>query len=214
MLLLNSTLNEVDLKSIVAEGRVMCVNFSHLQNDLFHLKYLHTLLNYGPTNYVNTGIDKLVAISSVSNIHHPQILSFFPTVVTLSDPSYHWLNEIKKQLDLTEPVELLSRQLRCQQLWVNGEISNTWYQPVTNQVEDFSQTKGIYRRFQNEHGIEGINWIRSLTKQDVKDLFTRETELQTNCDLINNNYSFIDYTHFIKWYKLVPNLQLEKVLEP
>lgn len=202
MILLDSTLNEIDFNSIVSEGRVLCINFSHLQNDLYHLEYLHPLLH--------NGLDKIVAISSVSNIHHKQISIYFPDVITLSDPNYLWFQHLKNTQNLNNSLDTLSHSLKCQQLWVDGEINNFWHQSVDNQLAEFYRLKK-YNSFK-QFGKEGVNWLTSLKKENMIQLFNSDTDFSMNCDLKENDYSFLKFAYALKWYKLIPNNDLEKAL--
>ena len=202
MLLLDSTLKKIDFNSIISKGRVLCVNYSHLQNDLHHLEYLHPFLK--------KGLDKIVAISSISNIHHPHIASYFSDVVTLSDPSNLWLQQIKETENLNESLSVLSHHLKCQQLWVDGQVKKFWYQPVESQLDEFINLKK-YNLFKHL-GKGGVDWLTSLNKKNLEHLFNRQTELHINGDMNKNDYSFTDFVLTLKWYKLIPNDELRKAL--
>ena len=201
MLLLNSTFDEVDFHSLVGDGRVLCVNISHIQNDLYHLEYLYPFLE--------KGLDKILAISSRFDIHHPTINSYFPNIITLSDPNFLWIDSVRKRNSFQTTNRALSKKLKCQQVWCEGKQTHFFYQPYENQLEDFIKLEK-YKSFKR-FGTKGVNWLKKQTKVELEQFFDWETEFQTNCDVLNSDYSFIDYLNLLQWYKLVPNKDLEKL---
>ena len=209
MILLDSTLSSVDFMSLVSEGRSLCINIHDIQDDECHLNYCNTL--------IGTKVDRVLAISGRFNIHHPCISVDYPNIITLSDPDHLWLSlcnhiiwldNIKTTYETNYTTDFLSRNLRCQQLWVEGKLANFWHQPLDNQYEGLVQTKNLTQRIFYIAGKDGVNFLSSMTKDSIEDLFYRRSDKLMNCDTVEHDYLFARVIDALLWYKLIPNYDL------
>lgn len=200
MILLDSTLSPVDFMSLVSKGRSLCVNIHDIQNDVYHLKYL--------TKLVGDKVDRVFAISGRFNIHHPSIQVNFPNIFTLSDHNHDWLGHLKTTYNLNYTTDFLSKNLRCQQLWVDGVLTNFWYQPLEDHWKNFLQEKNITYTINKIVGREGVEFLQTLNPDSIEELFSRDSEKLMNCDTLNHDLTFARVIDALLWYKLVPNQSL------
>ena len=196
MILLDSTLSSVDFMSLVSEGRSLCINIHDIQDDECHLNYCNTL--------IGTKVDRVLAICGRFNVHHPIIGVSHPIITTLSDPKHSWLKSLKLDYSTT----FLSQNLRCQQLWTDGVCKNLWYQPLNNHYDGLVQTKNVTQRIFNIAGRDGVNFLSSMTKDSIENLFHRRSDKLMNCDTMEHDYSFARVIDALLWYKLIPNYDL------
>jgi hypothetical protein len=203
MKLLDSTLSQIDFFNLVSQGRTMCVNISHLHNDLYNLDYLYSLLG--------DKFDQLVAISGRFNIHHPHLKTFYPKIITLSDNNFEWLGNLHVNHLPTFDTKYLSNKLRCQQLWQDGEEIAFWYQPLENHWKSFINFGNTTYLFNKHFGKHGVEWIKSLNPLELEFLFDPISDVETNKEPLIDNFKFMDFLPLFLWYKLVPNKDLEKL---
>jgi hypothetical protein len=194
--MLDAQLNFIDFNTVVQNGTSLVVHVTEPALDLYHLRYCTTL-----------SVDRVIAIESAGlKLIHPEFAAHFDDIITLSDDDHEWLKPTISQIDTTQTITQLSESLRLQQLWVDGELMNQWHQPLDNHWKSFITHPTAKNRFRSQFGAEGIAWLRSQNPHD-------ET---VNFELHGRTHNRVDpaggYKEFLKWYALVPNPQLQNIL--
>lgn len=195
--MLDSKLTSIDFNTLVQNGTSLVVHVTEPALDLYHLRYCTTL-----------SVDRVIAIESAGlRVIHPILAAHFDNLITLSDDDHQWIKYTCSHIDTTQTVTQLVESLRLQQLWVDGECINQWHQPLDNHWKSFVTHPTAKNRFRAYFGLEGVAWLRSQNPHDESVIFEIHGRTHNRKNLANK------YHEFLKWYALVPNLELEKILD-
>jgi len=144
----------------------------------------------------------VVLINSKDNfLLHLMIETFGLEMDTYIDTSQGLISQLKEQWDISVEVNELASFFRFQILYHEGKLVNTWRQPSSDQWNHFLRDRKSFKAFYKKFGSNGILWLRDQ-KKDNNLLWTGTT----SC-LVRKNFEF---DLFLKYYKLMPNPELEK----
>lgn len=195
--MLDANLTPIDFDTVVQNGTSLVVHITEPALDLYHLRYCTTL-----------SVDRVIAVETAGlRIIHPTFAAHFDALITLSDDDHSWLKTAINTINTTQTLTQLTESLRLQQLWVDGECINQWHQPLDNHWKSFVTHPTAKNRFKAYFGLEGVAWLRSQNPHDESVIFEIHGRTYNRSNLANR------YHEFLKWYALVPNLELQKILD-
>jgi hypothetical protein len=152
--------------------------------------------------YLNELECRVVLINSKDNtLLHLMIETFDLDIGTYTDPSRGLVSNLKDRWGISTGVEDLSGFFRFQLLYNKGKIVNEWRQPITDQWNHFLGDREAFKRFYNKFGSYGIKWLQDQ-KKDNNLLWTGPSSVFVR--------KYRDLDLFLKYYKLMPNFELEK----
>ena len=194
----NDGRRSVGFRDIVATGTVIV---SHAVDPLGELPYYKYLRDLG---------HRTVLITSKDNpILHMMSDSHELGAETYTDPSRHLITDLRQRWQLRPTVDQLVRLLRFQMLYIDGRLVQHWLQPVEDQWRAFLADRESFKRFQRKFGSFGVKWLRDQDK-DNHLLWSSYNQLTAYSRMMTAPSAGIDL--FLKFYRLMPNTQLEKML--
>ena len=190
--MLDSNLQSTDFESHIKSGTSLVVHLTEPALDVYHLTYC-----------ANVAVDRVIGIeTSQTYLFHPHVRAYFPKIITLSDDDHTWFSQAC--VNHSQPLAELSHYFRFQQLWRDGKLVKQWEQPYDKPMEKFKRDVNQTHRFFKLFGHAGVDWLKHSDLEDAdwfwKDQFSTYHRTQSL------------YIEFLKWYALVPNLELQKFL--
>lgn len=195
--LIDKDFNEISFRSIVGKGTVIV---SHTVDPLVELPYYQYLHSLG---------QRVVLVNSKdSPLSHMMAMTHGLSLETYTDPNCNLISKLKEQWNLSPSHKDLTRLLRFQILYVDGQEVDSWHLPVVDQWKHFMEDRGSFKRFVNQFGTYGIKWLREQDKDDHL-LWTGFNQVAYSRSITTPN---LEFDLFFKHYTLMPNKQLEKKL--
>jgi hypothetical protein len=189
--------NEVSFGSVIRTGSAIV---AHTVDPLAELPYLEYLSGLGQRVILVASKD--IPLLHIMNDVHQLGLECY------TDPDRHLITELKQRWDLEPDSRSLTRLLRFQLLYVDGQEMGSWQQPVTEQWKHFLADKPAVKRFIHKFGSHGVKWLQEQDKNDHL-LWTGNNQAVYGIPI---NCPYDDFDVFFKYYKLMPNTALEKQL--
>jgi len=189
--------NEVSFGSVIRTGSAIV---AHTVDPLSELPFLEYLSGLGQRVILVASKD--IPLLHIMNDVHQLGLECY------TDPDRHLITELKQRWDLEPDSRSLTRLLRFQLLYVDGQEMGAWQQPVTEQWKHFLADKPAVKRFIHEFGSHGVKWLQGQDKNDHL-LWTGNNQEVYGIPI---NCPYASFDVFFKYYKLMPNTELEKQL--
>ena len=196
MLLQSSFSTSVDLNTLTSQGISLILYSPHYMNDYQFRQYCARF---------ETQVDRIILISALNNLVHLYGEIYHPNWITLYDNNYEWIS----QYSHVAKIDRLVDELRCKELWINGQITDQCFQPLNNQWYHFKKWL--------KHHPESRSWISSVCRSKEDEKWLAE---QIN---IENDYLFYSgvrqkffghphrhITNALQWYNLIPISELKK----
>ena len=183
---------------VIRHGHTVVAHTFDPVSELPHYQYLSSL------------DANVVLISSRNNpFMYAWINSQFPDMAVYIDTQLDLVSQLKQLWQLEPPEQDLVHLLRFQMLFSDGELQQCWYQPVTDHWQSFLGNRTVVKKFYDQFGTWGFKWLRDQDKtHDV--LWTSTTPAGS----YSHSYTLSKKTDFfLKFYNLVPNSGLEKILK-
>jgi hypothetical protein len=194
--MLDANLTSIDFDTVVQNGTSLVVHVTEPALDLYHLRYCTTL-----------SVDRVIAVETAGlRIIHPTFAAHFDALITLSDDDHSWLKTAINTINTTQTLTQLTESLRLQQLWIDGVLTHQWHQPLNNHWKSFVTHSTAKNRFRAQFGQEGVDWLLSQNPQDESVIFEIHGRTHHRVDPAGQ------YKDFLKWYALVPNRELENII--
>ena len=186
----------VSFQSLISTGTVIVTHAIDPLAELEYYQYLH-------------GLNQRVIVinSKRSPLLHMMADTHQLRLETYTDPDLNLVSRLKQQWALTPDAKALTRLLRFQIMYVDGEEQQSWHQPVVDQWKHFMADKEAVKRFINRYGTWGVKWLKEQDKDDTL-LWTSFNQMAYSRP-INCPWGFD--VHF-KYHMLMPNTQLENKL--
>ena len=186
----------VSFQSLISTGTVIVTHAIDPLAELEYYQYLH-------------GLNQRVIVinSKQSPLLHMMADTHQLRLETYTDPELNLISRLKQQWALTPDAKALTRLLRFQIMYVDGEEQQSWHQPVVDQWKHFMADKEAGKRFINRYGTWGVKWLKEQDKDDTL-LWTSFNQMAYSRP-INCPWGFD--VHF-KYHMLMPNTQLENKL--
>ena len=202
---IDSNLEPIDTKDIISKGITLMV---HSATDLV---FEHTFLEYCNKLQKDYNIDRVLVVNSAgSNLFHPHIQTYWPNFITVGDPELQHIIKLKKLWDLPRTPEELVKVLRYQILLKDGDVINSWRQPVTDHWSSFMKNKKAMMQFILEWKVYGAKFIREQEKGSGKNIWERVANWKSTP---NTEGIHLGIIKFLYYYNLLPNKQLEETLK-
>jgi hypothetical protein len=163
--------------------------------------------------YLDSLDHRVVLVTSKDNpLAHLMTETYGLAIETYTDPDQNLITHLKQQWSLEPDVSTLVRQLRFQMLCVHGKEARTWIQPSSEQWKHFLADRTAVKKFYKQFGSYGVKWIQEQDKNDHRLWNIRfglsQTEYGQKMYTGTGNIDF-----FMKFYKLLPNEELEAELK-
>lgn len=198
----NNQLDEIEFHPVVQQGVSLCIHTPDLQRDFQFRQWCDT---------ISPLVDRIVAISSQNHLVHQSIRVWYPTWTTLSDLNWHWITDSMSR-EMIQPTEETVARWRTQQIWLNGEMIQQWYQPIDNEWHHFSQWLKSLDSPQS--------WINSQVRDNSDFLWIQQQFQLKRDDLFRTTIrsKWIPHAdhlraHPFQWYRLIPNPELVDVVQ-
>jgi len=196
--LIDRDFNEISFRSIVDTGTVIV---SRTVDPLVELPYYQYLQSLG---------QRVVLVNSkASPLLHMMVIGHGLGFDTYTDPACNLIGKLKEQWNLSPSHKDLTRLLRFQILYVDGQEIDSWHLPVVDQWKHFMEDRESVKKFVNQFGTYGVEWLR---EQDKNDHLLWTGFNQAAYSLPDPICPRTDFDLFFKHYKLMPNKQLEQKL--
>jgi len=205
---IDKNLNTVNLKDVIGLDTCLVIPFHD------H-KLEYPIQEYSDQLRQHFGI-RIVVIGSQDNLVHPTMASFWPDFVTVSTSGLQFIEQIKQQLNLPRTTGELKKIIKCQLLFDQGKLIYSNYQPVQNYHANLLANKAAMKTVINSWGLNYAQFImNTMDRSDQNFIWEPATNfMQASSDPEyygkNMSMMFVRYLHS---YKLVPNTDLEKILE-
>lgn len=196
--LVDPEFNKVSFQSIISTGKVIVSSSVDPLVELPYYQYLSGL----PARIV-------LVISKDSPLLHMMAMTHNLNIETYTDPSCNLVSNLKEHWNLSPSHKDLTRLLRFQILYVNGQKVDAWHNPVVDQWKHFMEDSESVKKFVNQFGTYGVEWLR---EQDKNDHLLWTGFNQAAYSLPDPICPRLDFDLFFKHYKLMPNKQLEQKL--
>jgi hypothetical protein len=189
---------EISFRELVSTGTSIVSNTVDVLSELPYLQYLEGL-----------GHRVIVVDSKNRELLHAMADTHDLRIETYTDPAHNLIKRFKEQWDLSPDHHALTRILRFQILYVDGEEVGTWQQPVTEQWKDFLSNRTAVKSFIRRFGAYGTKWLNEQDKND------NLPWTSYGSSAYGHRASGIDarFEQFLRYYKLMPNKQLTEVLK-
>lgn len=181
-------------QSLVSTGTVVVSHAVDVMAELPYYRYLEDL-----------GTKVIMVDSKASPVLHMMAETHGLQMGTYTDPQQNLVKTIKQKLQLDTELRSLTRLMRFQILYVDGNEVDTWHQPVSHQWKNFIEDKVAVKRFINKFGSFGVKWMQEQDKE-ANVIWTGYNQA-AYARPINCPY---DFDIFLKYYKLMPNEELEE----
>lgn len=196
--LIDSEFNKVSFQSIISTGKVIVSSSVDPLVELPYYQYLSEL----PARIV-------LVISKDSPLLHMMAMTHNLNIETYTDPSCNLVSNLKEHWNLSPTNKELKHLLRFQILYVNGQKVDAWHNPVVDQWKNFMEDRESFKKFVSRFGSYGIKWLREQDK-DNNQLWTGFNQAAYAISITSPG---VDFDLFFKHYKLMPNKQLEQMVD-
>lgn len=196
MLLQSSTLASVDLNMLTSQGISLIIYSPNMMNDYSFRQYCSSF---------EKQVDRIILISALNNLVHVYGEIYHPNWITLYDNNRKWVSQYSHVANIDRLVD----ELRCKELWINGQIIYQCFQPLTNQWYHFKKWL--------KYHPDSRSWISSIcrSKEDEKWLAEQISIESTSLFYSGVRQKFFGHpyrhiTNALQWYKLIPISELKK----
>jgi len=192
------TSDRISFNDITAMGTVIV---SHAVDPMSELAYYRYLAGLGPRVVLVASKDSAL-LHMVNEAHELG-------VETYTDPDHHLISQLKQRWNLTPDNNILTRLLRFQILYHDGREIGAWHQPVEDQWSHFLEDRRAVKSFINRFGVFGVEWMKSQDK-DTHVMWSGQNQFAFARPI---NSPGGEYDLFLKHYRLMPNREMEDILQ-
>jgi hypothetical protein len=192
------TSDRISFNDITAMGTVIV---SHAVDPMSELAYYRYLAGLGPRVVLVASKDSAL-LHMVNEAHELG-------VETYTDPDHHLISQLKQRWNLTPDNNILARLLRFQILYHDGREIGAWHQPVVDQWSHFLEDRRAVKSFINRFGVFGVEWMKSQDK-DTHVMWSGQNQFAFARPI---NSPGGEYDLFLKHYRLMPNREMEDILQ-
>ena len=159
---------------------------------------------------------RIVIIGTQNNLVHPTVSSFWPDFVTVSTSGLQFIEQVKHKLNLPRSTNELKKLIKCQLLFDQGKLIHSSHQPVQNHHANLLASKAAMKTVINSWGLNYAQFImNTMDRSDQNFIWEPATNfMQASSDpeYYGKDMSMM-FVRYLNSYKLVPNTDLEKILE-